>query len=112
MINDLITLLFPLLLIMLNYISRLLIIFNHPDVEMKTVLEQSLGKKTAAQKYLPYYGDPWGKLLNVERVRKVKRSHPLAKMLFWAHIALVKYEQGGLNVLERFPFTERAMTSL
>lgn len=93
-INGLITLLFPLLLIMLNYISRLLIIFNHPDAEMKTVLEQSLEKKkkTAAQKYLPYYGDPWGKLLNVERALKVKRSHPLAKMLFWAPIALVKYE--------------------
>lgn len=45
MIKGLITLLFPLLLIMLNYISRLLIIFNHSDVEMKTVLEQSLEKK-------------------------------------------------------------------
>lgn len=53
MINGLITLLFPLLLITLNYISRLLIIFNHPDIEMKTVLEQSLEKKNVGPKIPP-----------------------------------------------------------
>lgn len=36
---------------MVNYIIGPLIIYNNPNVEMRTILERSLRKKTLPQKY-------------------------------------------------------------
>lgn len=62
-INGLITVLFLLLLITLNYTVCPLVIFNHPDMENENCFGTEAGKekkKKYGPKISPHYRDPWG----------------------------------------------------
>lgn len=68
-INGLITVLFLLLLITLNYAVCPLVIFNHPDMEKENCFGTEAGEeKKNGPKISPYYRDPsgGGERLNVE----------------------------------------------
>lgn len=98
-------------LITLDCIIVPLKIYDYPNIEMRSILEQSL-ETALAPKIPPYYREPWGKHWKWSKY-ETNHSCPWAKMLLKGNVRPVNYGGQGLNIIKifRVRFTEQALTS-